>query len=121
NHIATYNTQYTDYTKRSSRLSQVVSRESVYHIADKFQKIVMEADLGIVDVSWSRRSNTRIKWARLNDRKAKITIELESRFGEVQDTKVAIDKDKYRDPFEKPVKKKTPPASPPKKGKGGVK
>jgi tetratricopeptide (TPR) repeat protein len=104
--IKGYKTQYTGYTSRSKNLSQIVSADSLHTIASKFQNIVMEADLGVVDVSWSKRSLLRGKWARLNSRKSKITKELKSRFSEVEDSKIVIEDKKFIDPFETPKTKK---------------
>ncbi len=113
--ITGYDTLYKDYTKQSGRLSKEVSRDSVYLIAKEFQKIVIEADLGIVDVSWQKRSGTRNRWSRLNRRKARITEELESRFRAVQDAKADIEKGKYADPFEESQPKKQKTKGAPKK------
>ena len=104
--IKLYKKEYADYTTQSQVLSRDVSRESISNIAAGFEKIVIEADLGVVDVSWSRRSESRNKWAHLNHRKVKITKELQSRFGEVQDTKVSFEKKKYVDPFDEKKMKK---------------
>ncbi|MBN2723849.1 MAG: hypothetical protein JXR95_07270 [Deltaproteobacteria bacterium] len=107
--IKMYQERYGNYSKRSEYFSRVVSKDSIKNIADKFQAIVMEADIGIVDVSWTKRSLTRKKWSRLMDQNNKITRNLSSRFGEIMQPTFKIGKGELADPFEekKAVSKKT--------------
>lgn len=130
--IKVYTDLYGNYSKRSDFISKVVSKESIKNIADKFQQIVMEADIGIIDVSWTKRSVTQKKWVELNSKNNKITQDLESRFsGLSKESKEKSQTDRYSDPFEekKPVEKapdKKPETKNPDKktgkktGKGGT-
>ncbi|MGM0595843.1 MAG: tetratricopeptide repeat protein [Myxococcota bacterium] len=94
-----YHSQYSRYNNRTGRLAKSVSQNSLSKVADKFKKIVMEADLGLVDVSWSKRAKTRSKWAKLVRESRKITEELKQRYSNVIDNKIKIDKKEYTDPF----------------------
>ncbi|MDA3862643.1 MAG: hypothetical protein PF689_02115, partial [Deltaproteobacteria bacterium] len=94
-----YNSQYSSYNNRTGRLAESVSQSSLSKVAGKFKKIVMEADLGLVDVSWSKRAKTRTKWANLVRESRKITDELKQSYSYVVNNKIKIEEKKYSDPF----------------------
>jgi len=123
--LKAYEVQYLQYKQQSGQINVVITQESIQQIARHFNDVVVEADLGIVDVNWSLRSKTRLEYIKLNDRNKQITNEMKNRYREVEDTLIEFDEERYADPFvpraepkdgEKPKPGTTEPGTP---GAGG--
>jgi hypothetical protein len=97
--LKAYEVQYLQYKQQSGQINVVITQESIQQIARHFNDVVVEADLGIVDVNWSLRSKTRMEYIKLNDRNKQITNEMKNRYREVEDNLVEFDEERYADPF----------------------
>ena len=123
--LKAYEVQYQQYKQQSGQINVLITRESIRQIASHFHDVVVESDLGIVDVNWSLRSKTRMEYNKLNDRNKQITNEMRNRYREVEENLVEFDDERYMDPFaprvepkdgEKPGTGKSEPGAP---GTGG--
>ncbi len=110
--LKTYELQYQQYRQESGLLNREITRESIRQVAKHFYDVVVESDLGVVDVNWSLRSKTRLEWIQLNDRNIQITTEMRQRYREVEQFEVKFDEDRMKDPFDRkedsPDEKKKP-------------
>lgn len=97
--LKAYEVQYQQYKQQSGQINLLITRESISQIARHFHDVVVESDLGIVDVNWSLRSKTRLAAAKLMDRNKQITSEMKNRYREVEDTLIEFDEERYADPF----------------------
>jgi len=97
--LKAYEVQYQQYKQQAGQLNVLITQESIKEIARHFHDVVVESDLGIVDVNWSLRSKTRLEWIRLNDRNKQITNEMKNRYREVEGADVEFDEERYADPF----------------------
>ncbi|MBU1070126.1 hypothetical protein KJ975_11230 [Myxococcota bacterium] len=97
--LKAYEVQYLQYKQQSGQINELITAESIRLIARHFHDVVVESDLGIVDVNWSLRSKTRLEWIRLNDRNKQITNEMKNRYREVEANLIEFDEERYADPF----------------------
>lgn len=83
--VATLDTELGDTQRESLTLAEAVTRAGLGELDSRLLSTVMEADMGIVDVYWLRRTDVEQERLRLKTERAERIRELEDRFSLIRE------------------------------------
>jgi hypothetical protein len=83
--VATLDTELGDTQREALTLAEAVTRAGLGELDSRLLSTVMEADMGIVDVYWLRRTDVEQERLRLKTERAERIRELEDRFSLIRE------------------------------------
>ncbi len=96
--IRDYRAEYKKYFKKSDEIAQVVTDETFSNVSRQFHQVVVDADLGIVDIMWTRNSLVKGKLAGIEKRFSEKDEEVKTRAEYILEIDDALDTS-VADPF----------------------